>query len=209
MSEEVAERAFEPFFTTKAPGSGTGLGLSMVSAMVERAGGHIALKSRLGEGTRFSVYLPKAEDPAQAATVQAEASSEYQTGGSETILLCDDDEVVCRSIGALLESRGYSVIVAEDGRRALQLLSSHDGEIPLLLTDVVMPGMDGKALVKRATRRFPNLRVIYMSGYTAGILRGEGKDWSFLQKPVRGDALLKRVREVLDGRSERSSEEPS
>jgi PAS domain S-box-containing protein len=207
MSKEVAERAFEPFYTTKAPGTGTGLGLSLISAMIERAGGHIVLKSRLGEGTRVELYLPKAGDPAKPATVHAEASSsEYQTGGDETILLCDDDEVVRRAVSSLLERYGYRVMIAEGGREALDLLSSHQGEVSLLLTDVVMPGMDGKALVKRATRESPGLKVIYMSGYTSGILRGEGENWRFLQKPVSGDALLQLVRQVLEGRDDRSSQ---
>ncbi|UCE60219.1 MAG: PAS domain S-box protein [Phycisphaerales bacterium] len=208
MSKETVERIFEPFFTTKPVGQGTGLGLSTTFADVTKIGGHIKVDSQLGAGTTFKVYLPQAEgdlpaDEGDAARVEAPGTppAESKPCGSETILVCDDEELVLGSISYLLESQGYTVIRAPNARQALEAASSYDGTVSLLLTDVVMPEMNGRELAEGLTKRFPELKIIYMSGYADDILEAgspPGEQLEFLQKPITSETLFQRVREVLD-----------
>lgn len=201
MAPETMERVFEPFFTTKPVGEGTGLGLSTVFADVTRSGGLVEVESRLGEGTVFRVYLPAVEKQDLPTSCDTERSKDPCPGGSETILVCDDDEVVLDSAAFLLETRGYSVIRAGGGRAALEVAESHAGTIELLLTDVTMPQMNGWELAQELTAQRPDLKVIYMSGYAEDVLAAgaaEGEHIEFLQKPPAADALFRRIREVLD-----------
>ena len=201
MSPETKERIFEPFFTTKPVGKGTGLGLSTVFADVTENGGIIDVESRQGEGTTFRVYLPAAEETNDAANDDMKRSADQCPGGSETILVVDDDEVVLDSAGFLLETRGYSIVRANGGREALEAAASHNGPIELLLTDVTMPEMNGWELAQKLAEQRPDTKVIFMSGYAEDVLRAgaaEGKHIEFLQKPPEGDTLFRRIREVLD-----------
>ncbi len=198
IPEEHLDRIFEPFFTTKAIGQGTGLGLSTVFAIVGRAGGYIEVDSQPGGGTSFHVYLPQSDGTA-IPTVEA-SSVEACVGGSETILVCDDEDIVGQVIAQLLQSAGYTVLLADSGARALALAASRPGKIALLLTDVAMPEMNGCELAERLGRQYADLRVIYMSGSDPGALKADGSIGAgdvALQKPISRDALLRNVREVM------------
>jgi PAS domain S-box-containing protein len=193
MDAETRLRVFEPFFTTKEPGKGTGLGLATVYGIVKQHGGIITVDSEPGHGSTFIVYLPRVEAAVTAADVVPGAWS--PTGGEETILLVEDEEDVRALAAEILRRQGYRVLTAPAGEAALRLAVSHGDPIHLLLTDVVMPGMNGPDLAALVTMMRPATRVLYMSGYaeeTAGL---EG---ALLRKPFGPDALARRVRRVLD-----------
>jgi PAS domain S-box-containing protein len=203
MSEETMSHIFEPFFTTKATGEGTGLGLAMVYGIVKQSGGHIHVESRLGHGTKFSIYIPAAPPQLDAADVSSspDASAEaHRIHGPATILLAEDDEDVRELLADILESDGYKVINARDGEHAIALASEHQGVIHLLLTDVRMPHKSGTELAGLIREKYPTIKVIYMSGYVDDslfrpeILLGAN---GILEKPVIPDVLLQRVRDVL------------
>jgi two-component system cell cycle sensor histidine kinase/response regulator CckA len=195
MPPEVVARVFEPFFTTKEVGKGTGLGLAVVHGIVEQAAGSIAVESAIGVGTTFTVRFPRVADQADAVTNLVAASSR----GTERILLVDDDWHVRSSAARALRSRGYTVYEAENGRAALRVLDERP--IDILVTDVVMPGMDGRRLFEAAHLRMPDLPVLFMSGYTDDevVHRGvRAAELAFLEKPFRVHALAAKVRQVLD-----------
>jgi two-component system, cell cycle sensor histidine kinase and response regulator CckA len=199
MSPEVQSHIFEPFFTTKAPGKGTGLGLATVYGIIKQSGGYIWLHSDLGKGTTFKIYLPTTEHEAQLIVPVPELLETPNCGG--TILVVEDEEPVRKLILRVLRSRGYNVIEARDGAHALQLWTDGPGEIDLLLTDTVMPNMGGAALSQRLKLAQPEIKVLYMSGYTddAVILQQllvSGA--AFLQKPFGPDALARKISEVLN-----------
>jgi PAS domain S-box-containing protein len=201
MTPEVAARAFEPFFTTKNPGEGTGLGLSTVYGIVTRAGGQVRLESRPGRGTTFEVYLPAATTPADAA---GEADEPQRLiAGDGTILLVEDDPAVRQLSERILRTAGYRVLVGVDGEDALAVAGAH-ADIDLLVTDVVMPGMNGQQLADRLTDLRPGLPVIFTSAYTRGVLTDTGDDRTvaFLDKPFTAAALTAKVRSVLDNHAE-------
>ena len=197
MDSEVASRIFEPFFTTKPVGKGTGLGLATVYGYVTSAGGHITLDSTPGEGSTFTVYYPAVIKN----TVSAEAVSLRQPiGNGEVIPVCEDNPAVRRVTVLALRSGGFHPLEAENGEHALKVAADYDGKIDLLLTDVVMPKMNGPDLAKTllATRRFT--RVLFVSGYSAELtnpqkVRAQGHD--FLAKPFSPRELLERVQELL------------
>ena len=195
MEPAVRERIFEPFFTTKEVGKGTGLGLSTVYGIVQQSGGAIWVYSEPGQGTTFKIYLPSVDEPAEAD----QAPEEPPRGGSETVLLCEDEPDLRELTREVLEEFGYRVLEAADGRHALEVSAGHTGPIHLLLTDVVMPRMNGSDLAAQLTRERP-LRVLYMSGYTetSVVRRGDVPGAAFLQKPFSPTALARTVREVLD-----------
>jgi two-component system cell cycle sensor histidine kinase/response regulator CckA len=200
MAPETAKRIFEPFFTTKPVGKGTGLGLSTVFADVSNVGGIIEVESHEGAGTAFRIYLPSAESATDTDTQDAERSAGPSPGGSETILVVDDDEVVLNSAAYMLEMRGYNVVRALGAPAALQAAASHDGRIDLLLTDVTMPELNGWQLARKLTAQRPDMKVIFMSGYARDVLdAGAAADAhiEFLEKPPEGDTLCRRVRDVL------------
>jgi len=200
MDDEVRSHLFEPFFTTKAPGKGTGLGLATVYGIVQQNDGTIAVESALGKGTVFRIFLPRTlREPTPARTASPDAP--ILPAGAETILLVEDEELV-RELGRnMLRLSGYTVIEARHAGEALVVAERHSGPIHLLLTDVVMPDMNGRELAERLTAQRPDTKVLYVSGHTvdAVLSRGvEAGEMAFLQKPFRADTLLRKVREVLD-----------
>lgn len=196
MDESTLARVFEPFFTTKEPGRGTGLGLSTVYGIVSQSGGGIEVLSQLGAGATFKIVLPRIVEEADAAHPEAESAP----GGTETILLVEDEADVRHFAAEALRSYGYSVLEAAGGREALRIAEAAGDGIRLLVTDVVMPEMNGTELASRITSVLPDVRVVYMSGYPDGLighiapLRG---DALYLQKPFSSAALARKVREAL------------
>jgi CheY-like chemotaxis protein len=197
MGAEVQARAFEPFFTTKPTGQGTGLGLSTVYGIVNQSDGVIALDSEPGVGTTFRIYLPLATAPIDA--VAPNASGAERTAGSETILVADDNAAIRVFARRALEREGYAVLEGS-GAEALEIGLRHDQPIHLLLTDVVMPGVGGLALADAVREARPELRVVYMSGYTVALHRAESARTrgAFLQKPFTTVELSRSIRETLD-----------
>jgi two-component system cell cycle sensor histidine kinase/response regulator CckA len=202
MDETTLQSIFDPFFTTKQQGKGTGLGLAMVYGIVRQSGGWIEVSSKLGCGASFGIYLPRvngASEPERAgsATVQA-------LQGSETILIVEDEDSVRKLTKEILESYGYQVFEAANATEALRIGEQHSDEIQLLLTDVILPGMNGKALTERLQELISDIKVIFMSGYPADVMSSRGvveRDVSYLPKPFSPESLAVKVREVLTGGS--------
>ncbi|MCK8601877.1 CHASE domain-containing protein [Desulfoferrobacter suflitae] len=198
MDAATCERIFEPFFSTKGE-RGTGLGLATVFGIVKQHGGNIWVYSEPGKGTTCKIYLPVLrEGPAEETETEQTAGD---MAGTETILLVEDDEEVRRLAGAILERKGYTVLSAENGPAALTVLQSHEGPLHLLLTDVVMPGINGKELYLEVSKQHPSIKVLYMSGYTNNVIAHRGVLESrvpYLQKPFTIQALAAKVREVID-----------
>jgi len=202
MDAATQSHIFEPFFTTKEEGKGTGLGLSTVYGIVKQTGGFIEVKSQVGEGSTLKIYFPAAtEEP--AATGEAKPATIAPQGrGFETILLVEDEEMVRVLATRVLSSHGYLVLEAENGEEALEVCRRHEGPIGLLITDVVMPGMNGRELADRLAAMNRDAAVLFVSGYTGGALVEHGAlrdGTNFLQKPFSPQHLVERVREVLDG----------
>lgn len=190
---------FEPFFTTKDKDRGTGLGLSTVLGIVQQSGGHVWVDSKPGHGAKFTVCFPRA--PATVASTKIHSSTPPETRGTETILLVEDDEQVRTLASRVLRKHGYGILEAENGGEALLLCEQHEGAIDLLFTDVVMKHMSGAQLAERLARIRPDLRVLFMSGYTDDLLAPHGvlePGVAFVQKPLTPEVVLRRVREVLD-----------
>ena len=201
MDAETQSHIFEPFFTTKGP-KGTGLGLSTVYGIIKQSGGYIWVFSEVGRGTTFKIYLPRAAGTGEAPAHVA-ASVRYQKvePGTETILLVEDEANLRYLARQYLEKQGYRVIEAADGAVAMQIVVAHEGMIHLLLTDVIMPGMNGRELAQRITEIRPNVKVLYMSGYTENVIGQDGTldaGVRLLQKPFNLRDLKNKVREVLD-----------
>ena len=204
MDSETLAHVFEPFFTTKNPGRGTGLGLSMVYGIVKQSGGSIWVYSEPNQGSTFKIYLPALQE-AQAPEASEEFPKE-RAKGSETVLVVEDESAVRSFTSMVLKRSGYQVIEASNGEEALSLSRGHDGEIQLLVTDMVMPGMGGRQVAEALETQRPAMRVLYVSGYTENAIakRGSlGADLPFLQKPFTMEALLRKVRQVLDAPAER------
>jgi len=200
MDAETRSHLFEPFFTTKTEGKGTGLGLSTVYGIVRQSGGHIAVYSEPGHGTTVKVYLPRAGESADTGALREDAAP--LPVGTETILLAEDEERVRSLAAGVLAQQGYTVIEACDGQEALAKAREYQGEIHLLLTDIVMPKLSGKDLADQLRRERPRLRVLLSSGYTGDTVMQQGvMDASvpFLQKPFTVRSLAFKVREALDG----------
>ena len=200
MEGHVVAHLFEPFFTTKKRGQGTGLGLATVYGIIKQSGGYIAVDTAPGKGTRFSIYLPP-------SAVQEAAQPEPRVrsrpdGGSETILLVEDQPEVRAIARTILSRQGYTVLEAEGGITALHILTAHGGSIDLLLTDVIMPVIGGQELARQVLAIRPGVRVLFASGYTDDVLIQQGvlqpgAEW--IQKPFTRESLLQKVRAVLDG----------
>ncbi|MDE3156583.1 MAG: PAS domain S-box protein [Acidobacteriota bacterium] len=199
MTADVQAHVFEPFFTTKSPGRGTGLGLSTVYGIVQQSGGHIRVDTEPGRGSVFSIYLPPTPD---LEPVRREhPAEEAPCRGTETVLVVEDEEEVRHFACRVLERQGYRVLEAPHAGAALRLAASHGGPIHLLLTDVVMPKMGGPVLADQLSRRYPSMRVLYMSGYGEDELRDHGFAIGtalFLPKPFLPETLARRVRDILD-----------
>jgi CheY-like chemotaxis protein len=198
MSPEVQARLFEPFFTTKEVGKGTGLGLATVHGIVMRTGGRIDVHSEVGKGTTFSVCLPLA-NPADVAMVRMATPISTRRIGTETVLVVEDADGLRELTSRLLEREGYAVLVAANASQALELLEQN-ATIDVLLTDVVMPGVSGPELAKRLVEQRPDLKVIYMTGYTDDAIVQHGvlnPGISLLHKPFTSKALSAKIREAL------------
>jgi PAS domain S-box-containing protein len=200
MDRETQAQIFEPFFTTKEVGRGTGLGLSTVFGIVKQSEGSVFVYSEVGVGSTFKVYLPCVEESATVATPELPVGA--PRGGSETILLVEDEESLRELARETLGGLGYTVLVATHGVEALDIGDRHEGALDLLLTDVIMPQLSGPELAGQLGRRRPGLRVLFMSGYT-GTLLGQSRRLdpgvTLLEKPFTPDALARKVRDVLDG----------
>jgi two-component system, cell cycle sensor histidine kinase and response regulator CckA len=199
IDQKTQARIFEPFFTTKELGKGTGLGLSTVYGIVKQSGGNIWIYSELGRGTTFKIYLPRVDEGAQE--YKRTSDVDQLVHGTETILLVEDEEMLRKLAHQTLTMCGYQVLDAASGDEALSLSKQHEGSIPLLLTDVIMPGMSGREVATRLLENRPELRVLFMSGYTDDAIVHQGvldESANFIQKPFNLDSLVKKVREVLD-----------
>jgi two-component system cell cycle sensor histidine kinase/response regulator CckA len=200
MTDEVKARLFEPFFTTKGKIAGTGLGLSTVYGIVKQSSGYILVYSELGHGTTFKIYLPRSEEETDAQPRPEVAGSLPR--GNETVLLVEDEPLVRGLASRVLREQGYRVLEAANGVEAKHVVQMHAGEkIHLLLTDVVMPGMNGRDLAGNLESLLPKMKVLYMSGYTDQAIVHHGvleKGMNYIEKPFTVDALACKVREVLD-----------
>jgi CheY-like chemotaxis protein len=202
MDQAVLSRIFEPFFTTKGIGKGTGLGLPTVQAIVAQSDGHIVVESDLGRGTIFKIYLPRAEESARIP--EADEQEAELPRGSGTVLLVEDEPAIRALVRTTLEQQGYTVLTAQDGAAALTVAEQFIGTIDVLVTDVVMPSMGGRALADQLLSQRPGLKIIYMSGHTDDIMVLHGvlaNNVTFLPKPCPLDRLLRSVQEVLSGGS--------
>ena len=199
MSEEVRENIFEPFFTTKELGKGTGLGLSTVYGIVKQNDGFIYVASELGKGATFKIYLPRFE--AETSQDPPVKTAGKPPTGTETILVVEDDEAILNLSKTILQHLGYTVLTAQTPVQAISLVREHAGELDLLITDVVMPEMNGRVLAEQLGALRQNLKCLYMSGYTADVIAHRGildEGVNFIQKPFCSDDLAARVRQVLD-----------
>jgi signal transduction histidine kinase len=199
MDEETRAHLFEPFFTTKGPGKGTGLGLATVFGIVQQSSGHIEVESQVARGSTFLIYLPGVEEACPSP--RSEPSLLPIRGGTQTVLLAEDDDGVRLLARLALQSHGYTVLEARNGQEALTLCHEHQGSVHLLITDVVMPLMSGRELADRLKSRRPDIRVLYLSGYTGDTVLHHGvleTGLAFLQKPFTPAALARKVRDLLD-----------
>jgi PAS domain S-box-containing protein len=199
MDKEILARIFEPFFTTKGPGSGTGLGLAMAYGVVKQSGGYIWVSSEVGKGTTFKIYLPQVREAVEIPVSKKPRHARKQ--GSETILLVEDDAAVRELVSSMLTAQGYSVLVSENPKDVATICERHSGRIHLLLTDLILPGINGREIAKRVGSLRPDVKVLFMSGYTDDALihsHGFEESLAFLQKPFSSVALGAKVREVLD-----------
>ena len=206
MPREVLEKIYEPFFSTKEVGKGTGLGLSTVYGIVKQTGGFIFADSEMGKGTTFSIYLPrhaaKPEDVTETAEAEEKAEAKpADLTGKGTVLLVEDEEPVRVFASRALQSRGYTVLVAESGEAALRVIESHDGDLDLVISDVVMPEMDGPTLLKELRKRGIDTKIVFISGYAEDAFKRnleEDEKFAFLPKPFSLKQLAETVKQVLD-----------
>jgi len=198
MNEETRKNIFEPFFTTKGV-KGTGLGLATVNAIVQQSQGWIGVSSEPGKGSTFRIYLPRVEGVADAIPAPPPAGA-VRLQGSETILVVEDEEEVRAFVVRALAAHGYQVLHAPDGARALELAARHSGAIDVLLTDVVLPGMNGRELAERCRGVRPAIKVLFTSGYTQDLIANRGvldQDVDYIPKPYTAGEIAAKVREVI------------
>ncbi len=209
MTAEVRERVFEPFFTTKASGQGTGLGLAQVYGIVKQHAGHVAVESRPGSGTTFTIYLPMVM--AGRLGMERDAGDRTPLGNGETLLLVEDDAVLLDAMDMLLDHLDYRVLTATNGYEALDLYDQHRDEIALVLTDVTMPTMGGMELFQLLRQRDPDVRVIALSGYSPG---RQSREWlaegvlDWIEKPPELHRLAEALRRGVEG-APRPADEPA
>jgi CheY-like chemotaxis protein len=201
MSKEVLDRAFEPFFTTKRPGEGTGLGLSQVYGFVKQSGGHVRIYSEPGSGTTVKIYLPRSRS--SAGEVEGPRRTLPSAYGTETILVVEDDDSVRSFVAETLRELNYKVIEARDAPSALAALEQQES-IDLLLSDVVLPGPNGKELADAVCARRPRIKVLFMTGYSRNAIVHQGRldqGVELIQKPLTQFALAAKIRDILDSRT--------
>jgi signal transduction histidine kinase/ActR/RegA family two-component response regulator len=201
IAPEIIDRILEPFFSTKPMGAGTGLGLATVYGIVKQSGGHLVIESKLGEGTTFSIFLPRYAESAAAARREGVEEDARDLTGAGTILLVEDEDAVRLFSARALRNKGYKVIEARSGEAALVIMGQDSEPIDLLITDVVMPEMDGPALVEEIRSRRPDMKVIFISGYAESAFRQQASDGSmlhFLAKPFSLKQLATKVKDVLE-----------
>jgi CheY-like chemotaxis protein len=199
MDSETQKRIFEPFYTTKGLGEGTGLGLSTVYGIVKQNNGFINVYSEPGQGTTFSIYLPRIHGEAEAVGVDKPSTA--QEGQGQTILLVEDDQSLLKLSEELLNELGYRVIAEDSPAAAIQIATTDNINIDLLITDVVMPGMNGKELAETLLKHRPELKVLFTSGYTANVIAHQSildAGVNFLQKPLSLNELAKKLCEIFD-----------
>jgi signal transduction histidine kinase len=199
MDDEVRRHLFEPFYTTKPAGQGTGLGLATVFGVVKQSGGGIYVYSEPGRGSTFKIYLPACAD--EGAEVESDGADAEARRGSETIMVVEDDAGVRELVRLMLEANGYEVLAVEDAAEAMSVCTENPERVDLLLTDVVMPGMNGRMLAERLGEISPRMRVLFMSGYSDEAVHRHGQitdNAAFLEKPFTERALARQVREILD-----------
>lgn len=204
MSAETLAHIFEPFFTTKEVGKGTGLGLATVYGVVKQSGGYVWVESEMGKGSSFQVFLPRVEESV-VPTIARDLPPE-NLKGTETVLLVEDADALRKLARSFLADHGFHVLAAPNGEAAVEITKSHNGGIDLLLTDVVMPGMNGRCLADQLLAKWPALKVIFISGYTDSFIAGHGvleAGTHLLHKPFTEDALIRKVRQVLDAKREK------
>jgi two-component system cell cycle sensor histidine kinase/response regulator CckA len=200
IDSETVKKIFDPFFTTKEQGKGTGLGLSTVYGIVKQHSGSIEVESRPGAGTRFNIYFPRTEAASGAAQP---SETENPAGGMETVLLVEDEAPIRTMLSRHLRALGYTVLEADDGVSALRVLAEQAGKLHILVTDVVMPRMNGMDLRDQLRAQVPGLKVLFMSGYPREVISSHteaDEEMDLMTKPFTGQALASRVREVLDRR---------
>jgi CheY-like chemotaxis protein len=201
MSAETLAHIFEPFFTTKEVGKGTGLGLATVYGVVKQSGGYIWVDSEPGKGASFQIFLPRIEE--NVSVVAASTLPAENLQGTETVLLVEDADALRKLARSFLVEHGFDVLTASNGEEGIEVAKNYAGPIHLLLTDVVMPGMNGRALANHLLAKRPDMKVVYISGYTDSFIAGHGvlePGTHLLHKPFTEDALIRKIREVLDAR---------
>jgi len=199
IKPEVRERIFEPFFTTKEKGKGTGLGLSTTYGIVKQSEGHIWVYSEQEKGTTLKIYLPRVNEPLEE--IRKEVTKAELPRGNETILVVEDEEEVLKLAGKILEGQGYRILETSNGDDALVACEKYKSSIHLMLADIVMPGMSGSELAKLLKPLYPEIKILYMSGYTDNAIVRHGileKRVNYIQKPFTMEGLARKVREVLD-----------
>ncbi len=208
ITDEIKKHLFEPFFTTKEKGKGTGLGLATSYGIVKQSGGHIDVYSELGVGSTFKIYLPRVYEKAESSE-ETLSVSKILPMGSETILLVEDDMPILSFVSRLLRDLGYTVLTAPQGREALKIAETHQGQVDLLITDIIMPVMGGRELAMKLKRNNELLRVVFISGYNEAMTVDGSKLEPmevFLQKPFAPDILANTVRDLLDKKETRNSQ---
>lgn len=201
FSEEVGKHLFEPFFTTKSQDKGTGLGLASVYGIVKQHGGNVWAYSEPGQGSVFKVYLPVSMEPPDSRADSGSPSSPLRRQNTETILLVEDNQQVRELTLAILEREGYTVLAARTGKEATRIINEHAGPVHMILTDVVMPDMNGKTLYRQISKSYPQIKVLYMSGYTDNVIVHRGvvdAGVNFIQKPFSIRTLTTKIRGILD-----------
>jgi CheY-like chemotaxis protein len=199
MDKDALDNLFEPFFTTKEVGKGTGLGLATIHGIVKQNNGFINVYSEFGQGSTFKIYLPRLV--AGTDTDMAVPEKKSAAGGTEIILLVEDELTILRMTRMMLERKGYTVLSADTPARAIKKAKDHSCSIALLITDVVMPEMNGRDLAEQITALYPDIRVLFMSGYTADVIAHQGvldDGVAFIQKPFSMADITEKVRDVLD-----------
>ena len=199
MDAETQARMFEPFFTTKPVGQGSGLGLATVHRIIRENGGMITVQSALGKGSVFKIYLPLLQDDKELSVVSDQAA---KAGGSETILLVEDEKVIRFTTSRMLQKLGYTVMAAESAEEALRLVAEQQVPIHLLLTDVVLQGMTGHELAESLKKVRPAVKCLFMSGHPVDVVANRGQlvaGQHFIAKPFSGDNFARKLREILTG----------